>query len=1244
MNKAAPTRRSRNPFGVLWGAPTRASRVGRGAADPSLEPQPLRGNPNRKAQTLESAGGSANRTPKGNREAVPALAKGWREAQTLVETSGRANRTPKGFRNKPKDNREAQTLENAGGSANRTPKGNREAVPALAKGWREAQTLENASGRTNRTPKGFRNKPNGNRESGQTIVIAIIIMGLMLIMGFVFLGILRHSLNTSSFLQNRSQADDLSEAGIRYVHQQMLRSDLGADWRGQPTPMIDLNVGAAGGPADPSNDTTVDPDAYYLRPPATANGSVAAWPTTGQPDLGGPDGLGPFFRVNFQNGRALVRVRWAPSDPNVFTSSPAGPLRNPGAARNYVILESVGREGILTPNDPTIVMNNTRVRYRNFADAADLQNSLNIMQGAQAKYGSVQVIRAFLPIGIIETSRFITNKYHQSIPAEIGVISNMGANYRGIDVASTDLPTQMGTSLPLLTLSNTASTPTNPLPVGGSLYSNADLMIHGTVNTFLNPTLGDGWFVAGNISGDGNLFINEAAWNALSQTWGTNSLGGAPVNSKSPSYTTYLGLIRDGSTTPDANGIPRAVGRKDPPSADAVDPVTGVNRYLEMTRDSGALVGTGSSGRFGHGQGVYVNNFSDIQGGTDETSRANAGGAGSLINDWLNSNAAGGHWQGFFYVPPAAYVSLLSDGFVITRNPSAPTAEQYWQNPDGSTPTSPTQVLRFRLGRGSDGNLHIVNGQTPNLSNISGNLGATDFDNGPQFNGVLYFQGNVRVRGVIPTDLQLTLVSNATIYVEGSITKGITGNQWTATYTTADNVAPVAVGATLARPSKSMCMLMAKDYVCLNTTQFWGPAPGQTLQPKQDFSSLPAFNPIIMSAVQGSPIYLQADFPYDPLGQPGDGTVPSNPTTFKPYAAGYVSVGTNTKIVTSILLAQTMDQGAGSRSYVEIDVNAGSPLPAGGSSQYLFPTADPPYSNLADQFETGNNIRDYGLGLDNFQTYGNFEQIALPLIDPNNLAVGTGYVKSSASTGTYTAFDQVLNQIRFQPGSFTAQPTNDYLLGRFAIVPADIRIEASMYAEEGSFFIIPGPWFNPNPDDTYSNYLTKQGTAVAATGPSPELDAYRRQYNGASPSMPFFGEPLDARIVISGSVSENMPPPAAIQAEWQRKWGWIPEYLGATSQTLAQQHVPTSNWTVGTTTPWAPNIIIQYDPVLATGRRFGFVDPSSTGNLSDPGTYVRTTWIDYSMTGIKQPNELVPLPPLPRLPVSPTLAYFGEVH
>ena len=79
---------------------------------------------------------------------------------------------------------------------------------------------------------------------------------------------------------------------------------------------------------------------------------------------------------------------------------------------------------------------------------------------------------------------------------------------------------------------------------------------------------------------------------------------------------------------------------------------------------------------------------------------------------------------------------------------------------------------------------------------------------------------------MIPTDMQMTVVSAGTVYIEGSITKGLVGNDITAF------TGQAAVERVLRSPSQSMLMLMAKEPVAVNTTQFFGAAAGQALDVK----------------------------------------------------------------------------------------------------------------------------------------------------------------------------------------------------------------------------------------------------------------------------------------------------------------------------------------------------------------------------------------------------------------------------
>ncbi len=82
---------------------------------------------------------------------------------------------------------------------------------------------------------------------------------------------------------------------------------------------------------------------------------------------------------------------------------------------------------------------------------------------------------------------------------------------------------------------------------------------------------------------------------------------------------------------------------------------------------------------------------------------------------------------------------------------------------------------------------------------------------------------------------------------------------------------------------------------------------------------------------------------------------------------------------------------------------------------------------------------------------------------------------------------------------------------------------------------------------------------------------------------------------------------------------------------IPQSHIPSSPGPNGTayqvgTGNVVPNLIITYDPALGTDRNMGFVTDNDTATLLRADSYGRA------------------LPPMPRLPVSPTLAYFGEVH
>jgi len=76
--------------------------------------------------------------------------------------------------------------------------------------------------------------------------------------------------------------------------------------------------------------------------------------------------------------------------------------------------------------------------------------------------------------------------------------------------------------------------------------------------------------------------------------------------------------------------------------------------------------------------------------------------------------------------------------------------------------------------------------------------------------------------------------------------------------------------------------------------------------------------------------------------------------------------------------------------------------------------------------------------------------------------------------------------------------------------PLPVEIDALIYAQNGSWFVLPGRWFNDDPD-------TADGTPPTS------------QYPG-------YHEPLNIRISVYGAISENMPADQGAVTDWTSKW------------------------------------------------------------------------------------------------------------
>lgn len=1022
-----------------------------------------------------------------------------------------------------------------------------------------------------------------NVRSGQVLIIALLILGVMLGLGLVFAGILGRNIKQTGTARNRTVASEASEAGIRYVHDQLRKSPSGADWRPTTVPI-----------ALDANGASRDPDALYLR-----QGTNLAFPS-GQVDRGGPDGLGPFARVQFEKGRALIRVRYAPADWTLF-DNPIGALRKPGQARNYTIIESVGRAGKVNPNDPTL--SNTPITVGGFADGTVARNGINAAKAVDESLNpGSRKFMAFVSIGLTEQARFITNKFNSSVAAEIGTLSSSGAGEESIGATYGGIPVRITQELGALSVNSAASQ-----IASGNLYCNADLVFHGLTNIYLNSDYGDGLLVAGTVRGansDATLNLQVQKNGALTNT----TLNGNSLDSRTSGFSTLNGVIRDGSQDADPQGYVRSIPRKEPPSILEADPVSGITRYVTLSRDSGRIVAGRNIGRFGYGEGVYVSAGSGERGDAqDEDERIQLGGSRSLVQDWLNPNKAAssktGGWIGPYYVPLASYLRLLPNGFEITRD--ARSAQPRWRDAQGQDTTAYT--ARFRLVDLGVNGLFVINSiLSPDLVSASvAQLSAQTArvqQEGAQFNGVIYFEGDVRVRGVIPTNQQVTVVSMGTIYIDGSITKGTV----------------LESGAVLNTPSKSFCALLARDYVAVNTTQFFGPGPDQFIQAK-DASALPdAPNPVeITTEGQASRLRLQTQYLLNPVTDALIGSDVNNPSTWQPFATTYQEAGSNAPLRTSLIMSHAADQDY---SFLGINVQPKSFLGGTGvGSPFLFPSYVSQGALVPQSYNDG--VRPYflpaGTNPINVPIYGvqkkfpTFESVSFPLVD-NTWAV-TGARSMSGAGKTLALQDETEFDLGLDGISGLA--SSNYVLARAAVVPHDIRIEALIYAEEGSFFVIPGAPYNFKVGDTRQEFAANVASTSLVVAQQKRFEDY-----GSTPETPFFGEPVPVKISIVGAISENMPAPISMAAQWQRQWGWLPRELSGTGRLIPRQWVPAST-NINVAGAVVPNLTLTYDSTLGTAS-------ASTAVVDPVRTAQGGLWI---------------LPPAPRLPVSKQLAYFGEV-
>jgi hypothetical protein len=999
-------------------------------------------------------------------------------------------------------------------------------------------------------------------QSGQSAIIAVIVLFLLLFLGAAFIALIANNLRNTKRAATSSASGRYAEAGIRYLDQQLLNSPQGADWRPNPDCPPPAAVCAA--------ILLQDPDYFYLQPYRY--------------DTGLKTYVGGFTRVNFggpqpgamnTGGRALVRITYRPDiydgNGNLYLPGGAAPDPNYPAdpTHKYIKLEAVGRSGQVDPNDPTTFGNSNG-------------------------YGERVELSAYKQIGLNEYVRQITNK----------------------DDKPDSFP--LGATTPVQDYDNSGALISRNIEtlIDGPVRVNGNVTFFGTNRLRLNQNRNDALEVSGKISLNGvtptTTGLSAADPTRVFVNVGAMSNVGNLFPSDSPNFTTGNGIVRDnprGSETLQiqnnvdaANSNLRAVAHTSPPLIDAPIGPNGLTRYLALTRDSAPLPAsqmtdnpldptiTSSAGADGWGTGLYINNAADNQA---------AGLFSSPRSEWLNP-AGSAYWnQGDSeYSPPAVDIVLTPRYMIVT---GTGTSGSYFRSPSatfkvksGATPITYTAIPgqrlpQFRIVRYSGGTAPtdpIIPDGTPMFE---GYAVAPVAGQNNTFSGddVIYAEGNVRIRGVVGgIDREtanrfirhLTVVSNGTIYVDGNLLR--------------DNFPSGDAGH-----SQSSIALLAKNYITVNTTQFLSPDNGQ-FQSEQG-NGTPPFSLTLNANLNGTSIF---NFHPDLGPQDRNNTLP-----------GYVT--TPSQMLFFRHAAERKEKAG-----VKIAINT---VPGTAPYFFTFPAGYAYAPDPTTLLLQSPNDAPAGYNDDVF---------------PLAAADVAKLLKDSGGANPATGSDNLF-QIEYQADP--AVSTGDYLLTRVGVAPLDIRIEALMYAQEGSFFIVPGPWFNPDPKDNVVNY--------AGAGPDPSVKGVRsgdesNPQNGANASRindyyPFYRQPMDIRITFFGAISENTPAEIGDQNAWLEKWGWAPNFFGSSG-------FPTSKLPVRKTSH-GPYGTLQYpadeNPALTGAVNDGM--SGGSGIVYQFDDHAISPYYDagggaYQPIRVDQNGNVLPL--VPNLPVAPGLLYFGQ--
>lgn len=652
------------------------------------------------------------------------------------------------------------------------------------------------------------------RRAGQALLVAVLLMLAILLVGILFVALVSYNQSQSVRHEDMVLAQALAEWGIRYADQMLMTSAEGADWRPPDPPALYADGSYDAGFYGP-DDIPGNEDDYY-----TDDEIARGWAPLRAGSLSNPGG---YIRRGFTRfpdprqpassmpgggdalvgrGYFLLRVTYDPDPPYE-----PGDRQTPDPLSRHIKIESIGR---------VVDMGNVH-----------------------------RMLVAYKPLGLTDYARFVTDVTNEGRPAELGIPAYLDMNNDGVPNTT---PVD-----PNADISDPASVPTEWLRTvfEGPIKANTRLLVYGTPYEFTgagappDPTLPSTRFelVAGE-SSEGYLRDDAVEATAgVEVPAGCDEGAGVYVNggnevkvhsSDDSNFDPAGGRLRDGVEGKDRFSSPLTA-----PLLSLAPEGAGMERYRKLTRDSGIMVNVGmpgaeeyvNNGRWGHGAGIYVDNFNDVQ-----YMRADGKhDLEALLNDWQRPMGAGGTppsdsgWNAIMttYSPLGVEIEFFATAAEVgpysTTLPVG-SGQVWWPNhdlvndPPGIKLTRHDRTWRTPDGQDSGQYTMVVDYPAPWLDGT---------DNTVRY-PVIFAEGNIRVKGKLPRALRspapaltlrrsydLTIVSNATIYIDGQLLspQDQFGRAYDRTQTSFAPDSPVV------DEDNTMVALLARDCVCLNTTQ-----------------------------------------------------------------------------------------------------------------------------------------------------------------------------------------------------------------------------------------------------------------------------------------------------------------------------------------------------------------------------------------------------------------------------------------